>query len=203
MIEDYSCDPQKVRCVYCGSNVEVSRDEAFDDDRYRRKRVLFIGVDWERKGGPTLVKAFRILLKTHPDAVLTIVGCSPTLDLPHCEIVGKVTLSEVKQFLGKASIFCLPTTLEPFGIAFLEAMAHKLPIVATNIGAIPDFVHEGKNGYLVEPRDPEELAKRLSDLVGSPARCKAFGEVGHQIYWNQYTWERTGKRIREHIEYAI
>jgi glycosyltransferase involved in cell wall biosynthesis len=200
IIEDYSCSPSKVSCVYAGANVQVTKDEAFDQKRFSNKNILFVGVDWERKGGPVLVEAFRTVLATFPDATLTIVGCAPKLDIPNCHVVGKAPLSDVKKYFMQASAFCLPTTSEPFGIVFLEAMAHKLPIVASNIEAIPDFVHEGKNGYLVEPNNSIQLSQKIIDLIGSHERCRIFGEYGHDLFWGRYTWEKTGIRIRENIE---
>ena len=199
LIEDYDCRPDQVACVYCGANVQAARDEVFDERRYAHKNILFVGVNWERKGGPVLEEAFRILLGTHPDATLTVVGCSPTLSLPNCEVVGRVPLAEVKAYFERASLFCLPTRREPFGVVFLEAMAHKLPIVATNVGAIPDFVSDGATGYLVEPNNPRKLAGKLMELIGSSERCRAFGALGHQRFWERYTWGQTGSRLREHI----
>ncbi|MGR9085954.1 MAG: glycosyltransferase family 4 protein [Gammaproteobacteria bacterium] len=200
MIEDYGCAPDTVACVYCGANVQAKEDDVFDDSRFAKKNILFVGVDWQRKGGPVLVEAFRTVLETYPDATLTIVGCNPDIELPNCQVVGRIPLPEVKKYFEQASVFCLPTTLEPFGIVFLEAMAHKLPIIASNIGAIPDFVFDGSNGYKVEPNDPHRLARRLIEMVGSPERCKSFGEYGHRLFWDRYTWKKTGERIREKIE---
>jgi glycosyltransferase involved in cell wall biosynthesis len=200
IIEDYACSPDKVSCVYCGANVEATEDEILDENRFLNKNILYVGLDWRRKGGPVLVEAFRAVLDTYPDATLTIVGCKPKLDLPNCNVVGKVPLVDVKKYFRQASVFCLPTTLEPFGIVFLEAMAHRLPVIASNIGAIPDFIHEGKNGYLVEPNNSGELSQRIIELLGSPEKCKTFGVYGHRLFWDRYTWEKTGARIREKIE---
>jgi glycosyltransferase involved in cell wall biosynthesis len=200
MIEDYCCPPEKVACVYCGANVQVAQDEIFDDNRYAGRNILFAGYDWERKGGPTLLEAFKIVSHSFPDASLTVVGNRPHLHFDHCRFVGNVSLSDMNKYYKEASIFCLPTKLEPFGIVFLEAMANKLPVVATNIGAIPDFIIEGENGYLVEPNNAEQLAQRLIALMASPDRCKAFGEYGHRLFWERYTWEKTGARMCENIE---
>jgi glycosyltransferase involved in cell wall biosynthesis len=200
IIEDYSCSPDKVSCVYCGANVQVTQDEILDENRFSCKNILFVGTDWQRKGGPVLVEAFRTVLDTYPDATLTIVGCTPKLDLPNCNVVGRLPLSEVKKYFKQASVFCFPTTLEPFGIVFLEAMAHKLPIIASNIGAIPDFILEGKNGYLVEPNNSRQLSQQIIKLISSQEKSKIFGEYGHQLFWDRYTWEKTGVRIRENIE---
>lgn len=199
VIKDYGCDPQKVNCVYCGANVNAGMDEQFDPARYSSKNILFTGVEWERKGGPELAEAFREVLRVHPDARLTVVGCSPKLDLPNCTTTGRIPLDEVKRYFMEATVFCLPTRIEPFGVVFLEAMAHQLPVVATRIGAIPDFIREEKNGYLVTSGDPKALAEKLILLLNDPARCAAFGEEGHRLFWEKYTWQATGKRIHEEI----
>lgn len=77
-------------------------------------------------------------------------------------------------------------------------MAHKLPIIATNIGAIPDFVIESKNGHMVEPNNPQQLARKIIELIGSADT--SIGEHGHKLFWDTYTWEKTGIRIHENVE---
>lgn len=200
MIEDYACDRDKIACVYCGANLSVKQDEIFGDRRFSTQNILFVGVDWRRKGGPILVKAFKKVLETYPDATLTIVGCEPQINIPNCNIVGRVPLEDVRQYFQQASIFCLPTTLEPFGIVFLEAMAYKLPIIGSDIGAIPELVIEGKNGYRVEPNNPQQLAQKIMELIDSPEKCQSFGEYGHDLFWNRYTWEKTGIRMYKNIK---
>ena len=199
IVKDYHCDPDRVVNVYGGANITVARDEVFDDRRYAQKNIVFVGVEWERKGGPVMLEAFKLLLKKFPTAHLDIIGCAPKVDVPNCNVVGKVSLAKVSEYYKQATVFCLPTRLEPFGIVFLEAMAHKLPVVATNIGAIPELIIDGKNGYLVEPDNPQQLAEKLIESIESPERCKAFGEYGHQRLWDTYTWEKTGARIKENI----
>jgi len=199
LINQYGCLSDKICCVYAGHNAKGHEDEKKNENHCRNKNILFVGVDWERKGGPQLVEAFKIVKKFHPDAHLTIVGCSPSLDLPDCKIVGKVPLEAVKNYYQKASIFCLPSRLEPFGIVFLEAMSYGLPVVATNIGAIPDFIKNGENGYLVNPDDEVGLADRLIKLLDDPALCREFGVAGNNRVKDRYTWDKTGKRIRDNI----
>ena len=198
LIEQYACNPNQIRCVYAGSNASIS-NENVTFSKYKRKNILFVGRDWKRKGGPELVKAFEAVLKVHPDAQLTIVGCSPRLDVPNCNVVGQMPVSKISGYYKDASIFCMPTKREPFGIVFIEAMRHKLPVVATNIGAIPDFVKEGENGCLVNPGDVDRLAEALIDLIGQPDKCQAFGMKGYQIATEKYTWENVGLRIREGV----
>jgi glycosyltransferase involved in cell wall biosynthesis len=197
MIEQYSCKQEQVACVCVGSNVEIS-DEQNGQRNYQSKNILFVGIDWERKGGPTLVEAFKLVAKEHPDARLTVVGCSPDLNIPNCTVVGRVQLEKVHKYYLDAAIFCLPTTFEPFGIVFVEALSYKLPVIGTNIGAIPDFIRDGENGYLISPGDVQQLSKVLISLLNEPNKCKAFGENGYNIAL-EYSWEKVGSRMRKSI----
>jgi len=195
----YGVAPEKVVCVYAGSNVAEVK-QPLDEKRYAQRRILFVGGDWERKGGPVLAEAFRRVLQTYPDARLTIVGSNPQLDLPNCDVLGNLPLEEVGHHYARATVFCLPTRLEPFGIAFLEAMAYALPIVATSVGAVPDMVEHGVNGRLVQPGDVDALAAELIELLGDPELCRRYGESGRRRVLENYNWTRVGQRIREQIQ---
>ncbi len=203
IIDDYACLEGKVKCVYAGSNISINNMNDVPNKRFSSKNILFVGVDWERKGGPSLEKAFRNILKKHSDATLTIVGCSPKIDIQNCNIIGKVPLAEVGQYYEKASIFCLPTTLEPFGIVFLEAMSNKLPIVATDIGAIPDFIIDNKNGYKIKPGDSDALAEKLLVLLESPEKCEQFGKFGFDNILSKYSWDDVGREIKKNISNSL
>jgi glycosyltransferase involved in cell wall biosynthesis len=195
----YNIPASKIECVYAGSNVDVGYCGPPDNANYSNQRILFVGIDWERKGGPELLEAFRRALQQYPNAHLTIAGAKVPVDVPNCTVLGQVSAKELAPHYAQASIFCLPTRLEPFGIAFVEAMMHRLPIVGTRIGAIPDMVEEGVNGYLVAPQDPLALAEALCKLLGSPALCRALGERGYERGIDFYTWPRVGQRIRARI----
>jgi glycosyltransferase involved in cell wall biosynthesis len=197
IIEDYGCPAHKVVQAYAGGNAALATPSA--TKRYDQKNILFVGMDWERKGGPVLAAAFQQLLATHPDATLTIVGCSPKLTLPNCRVTGRIPLSEVQQHYDAATVFCLPTKLEPFGFVFIEAMGQKLPIVATRVGAIPDFVQDGKNGYLVDPDDVTGLANALKTITADPERCRLMGEAGRRTVDQCYSWETVARIMKEHI----
>lgn len=197
IIEDYSCPQHKVVCVNVGSN--IGTDFKVDRAKYNNKNILFVGIDWERKGGPELVEAFKLVLRVHPDAQLTIVGCSPKLNILNCDVVGRVPLERLNHYYERASVFCLPTRLEPFGIVFLEAFAHGLPVVATEIGAIPGFVLNDETGHLVKPGDVEHLSKVLIELVGNPEKCRTLGKNGRRLVLQKFTWEKVGAEIAKNI----
>jgi glycosyltransferase involved in cell wall biosynthesis len=200
LVRDYGCLPQKVKCVRAGSNVGPVAVADIDARRFSAKNILFVGVDWERKGGPTLLAAFRAVRQAHPDARLTIVGCSPPISEPGVHVEGRVPLDEVPSYYRTASVFCLPTLNEPFGLVFLEAFSYGLPVVATKLGAIPEIVSDGRSGYLVAPQNPAELAGRLSALLSDPSRCAKFGSHGSHWVRQRFTWEETGHKIASYIK---
>ena len=127
-------------------------------------------------------------------------GCSPEINHPNCHVVGRIPLEEVSNYYKNAQIFCLPTRVEPFGLVFLEAFSHRLPVVAIEIGALTDIVSNGENGYLVAPDDIQQLGGRLVELLINPQKCKSFGENGYIAIKDKYTWANTGRLISEHIK---
>jgi glycosyltransferase involved in cell wall biosynthesis len=199
LVRYYNIPADKIECVYAGSNVDVKNAGEPNNDGYRNKRIVFVGVDWLRKGGAELQEAFRTVLKSHPDAHLTIAGSNTPIDVANCTVLGNVNASELSRYYAEASIFCLPTKREPFGIAFVEAMMHRLPIVGTRVGAVPDMVEDGVNGFLVEPGKVEPLAQALCTLLDSPALCQQFGRRSYEKAVDRYTWAGTGQRIRARI----
>ncbi|MFT3890969.1 MAG: glycosyltransferase family 4 protein [Anaerolineales bacterium] len=199
VLQDYGIHSSKAVCVYPGSNA-VRQDAGHGNpDRYKNKDILFVGIDWERKGGLDLLKAFKLVQRSHPDATLTIVGSSPSVDVPNCRVVGLLPVDQVGKYFQEASIFCLPTRLEPFGVVFVEAMLSKLPIVASNVGAIPDFLQDGVTGFLIHPGDVQGIASALSKLLADPQKCQQFGERGYQLAQTRFSWDAVGALIKKHI----
>lgn len=198
LLNQYHIPENKILTVYAGSN--VTNEYIPNNTRYKAKNILFVGVDWERKGGPILLKIFEKILQKHPDASLTIIGCSPkNITLPNCTVVGNIPASKLFTYYNAATIFCLPTLREPFGIVFVEAMHYKLPIVANNIGCIPDMVIDNFDGFLVN-NDVDKYAEKICELLDDPDKCKLFGENGYNLAQTKFNWESVGSRIKNEID---
>lgn len=199
LVEDYGLPTEKAHCVGGGSNIAVP--DYPNPNQYQTRNILFVGVEWERKGGPELVQAFtQVVLPKHPNARLTIVGCSPELnDIPNCDVVGRIPLEKLPFYYQNAAVFCLPSRREPFGVVFVEAMLNNLPVVATNIGAIPDMIIHGQNGYLVEHDDVAGIGHYLNDLIGTPNHGATLGASGRAYASENFTWHRVGQRIQEQV----
>ena len=92
----------------------------------------------------------------------------------------------VYEQLGLADLFLLPSNLESFGLAALEAMACEVPVVATNVGGIPEVVKHGVDGYLVEPHDVAGAAKYALDILTRADRGRAMGEMARANAASKY-----------------
>lgn len=198
--DKYNVPAERVRCVYAGNNVQLLYDG--NTKKYAAQHILFVGVDWERKGGPIMIEAFREVQKVLPDARLTIVGCSPKIDMKNVTIVGRVPLDKLPAYFNSATVFCLPTLREPFGLVFVESMLYRVPVVANNIGALPDMIEEGVNGFLIN-NNVQDYATALVRLLKNPSLCKKLGENGYLRARDRYTWDNVGEAIRKNIESAI
>jgi glycosyltransferase involved in cell wall biosynthesis len=86
-------------------------------------------------------------------------------------------------------LYVHPALMEGFGIAVLEAMAMRKPVVATTTGGLPEIVQDGETGMLVPPGDADALAKAVSSLLQDPARCRRLGEAGRARVAAHFTVE--------------
>lgn len=189
-----------------GAGINLPRILDTEGRTYDAPRVLFVGKDFARKGGPDLLKAFALVRREIPEAELTIIG--PVLENPPegVRMLGSISKSDsagIGRLLNeyaRASVFVMPSLYEPFGVVFAEAMAHRLPCVGTNICAMPEIIGHGETGYVVPPRNPEKLAQHILDLLKNPAKCRTFGEAGYRRYLSRYTWDAVAARMCEIIE---
>lgn len=199
LVQDYSMPPDRICQVGVGCNALESVDLASLRPRpimsYTSRNILFVGTMWELKGGPELVEAYNRIRATRPDIRLSIVGVEPDIAGDNITIYGRVPLHEVSHHYRNASIFCMPSKRDAFGIVFLEALANRLPVVALNIGATPDLVTPGITGELVAPGDIEGLTRCLADLVDNPEKCKRMGDLGFEVVVPRYTWDHVGRLI--------
>lgn len=197
LVSRYGCAAEKVKTILLGANVDpLQTDDALE--RYGTGRIVFVGIDWERKGGPVLLSAFEKIADRFPHATLTILGASPQVSHPRIRALGKRPRGDVARHLAEAAIFCLPSLVEPSAVASIEAMAFRLPVVATNVGGFPEMVSDGETGLLVPPNNPETLAAALASLLENPSRAQAMGKAGYRRA-SRFTWEAVGERLSAEI----
>lgn len=101
---------------------------------------------------------------------------------------------DVAPHLSAADVFVFPSHYEAFGLAALEAMSCGLPVVASDVGGLPDFVRPGRTGVLVPPRDPPRLAQAIAALFEDSARRSALGERARAVAEAEFSEEVIGAR---------
>jgi glycosyltransferase involved in cell wall biosynthesis len=94
---------------------------------------------------------------------------------------------QLAEAYSAADVFALPSLAEPFGQVGIEALACGTPVVGSRVGGIPDFVHDGENGLLVEPGDASELAQRLDWLIEHPDAVRRFGANGPPLVRERFS----------------
>lgn len=203
LVQRYGLDDSKVSRCGTGANVVPDTPPDFNLARYARRNILFAGIEWERKGGPDLVAAFRKLRVRLPDASLTIVGCTPAdaVGVPGCETLGRISRTELARLYQASSCFSVPSRHEPFGNVFVEAGHFGLPVVATTVGEIGDVVRDGENGFRVAPSDPDALADALWRVLHDPVTARRMGQAGNRLT-AEYTWDMVASRILAHAPLA-
>ncbi len=175
--------------------------------------VLFVGRHEPRKGLLDLLKAHRILRKTGSDSRLLIVGSGPqerearryvaTRGLNGVEFLGRVSDAEKAQLYKTADVYASPATGgESFGIVLLEAMAAGTPIVASDIHGYKGVVRRGREGLLVPPRQPRELAIAIDRLLRDPALREQMGAAG-QARAEEFSWPRVTAKVDDYYGFVI
>ena len=210
-IEDFEQDPAKVIAVGAGANIHNVPTEP--KRRFDPPRLMFVGRDFERKGGLTLLRAFRKVHAQWPEAELWIVGPERLPEtVPGVRAFGRIMRNTqageeaIDRLYRRATTYVMPSVYEPFGVAFLEAMAYRLPCVGANCCAMPEIIDEGSTGYLIPPSDSDALADCLLRVIEDPARAQAMGEAGYRRFSERYTWVGVAGRIvalvRDHAQKA-
>jgi glycosyltransferase involved in cell wall biosynthesis len=167
-------------------------------------RLLFVGRDFERKGGDLVLESLRILRDDYdPRVQLTVCG-PPTWPLAGAPpdgvtFAGAQTPAQVAELYGRHDLLVLPSRFEAFGIVFLEALAHGLPCIGRNAYAMPEIVEPGRNGELVSSDDPDELAQRVVAVLEDRPMRERVGAEREEVARN-HSWDRAAGQILEVID---
>ncbi|MBT8398450.1 MAG: glycosyltransferase [Gemmatimonadetes bacterium] len=152
-----------------------------------------------RKGHGVLLEAIPAVLEKHPGTRFLLFGKGPLLKQISVQI-DEGTLTETVGLPGfrgdlATHLPCLdllvhPATMEGLGVILLQAGAAGVPVVASDVGGIPEVVVHGESGLLVPPGDPEALASAVSALLDDPERAKTMGEAGRRRVRQEFSVQR-------------
>jgi glycosyltransferase involved in cell wall biosynthesis len=202
LVTDYGVPAEKITVIPPGVNLA-------DWARPTRRRpgngpirILFVGADFARKGGPTLLEAFRALGRA--DVELHLVTRQPPPAEPG--VVSHLGMEpnspELRALFQRCDIFCLPTLGDCLPMALAEAGAASLPLVATPVAAIPELVRQGETGLLVAPGDAGALAAALRQLIDDPPRRLRLGDQACVLVRREHDVAQSARRLLDLLKWA-
>ncbi len=172
-----------------------------------RPYILALGRVVDKKGFDLLLAAYAALDEGDRPADLVIGGLGEALDglqrtatalgvADQVHFVGRLSRQEVAEAMAGATLFVVPSRLEPFGIVILEAWRAGVAVVATDRGGPPEFVRDGNDGVLVDPYDLTSFAHTLEALLLDPERRRRIGEAG-RVRVRAFGWAAIAEQYRE------
>ena len=202
-----------IHCIHPG--VDSPESAAADGATNRPTVVTIARLEDRYKGHDVLVRAMPLVRAQVPDVRWVVIGDGPLrsplealaaangLDRRTVQLLGSVSDAERDEWLERASVFAMPSRLpaggfagEGFGIVFLEANAHGLPVVAGDVGGASDAVVDGETGILVEPTDHVAVAAALTRLLGDADLRERLGRAGAERA-REFSWNRAAVRVED------
>lgn len=213
-VQRYGADPDRVKVVPFGSNIELDPGRehvmrAIGARPLERCELLFIGVNWERKGGPLAWDVARALNDAGLPTQLTVVGCTPPAHLtaPFMTVIPFVEKNSpwgqrrLVQLLLRSHFLLVPSIAECFGIVYAEASAMGVPSLARNVGGVSEAVNEGINGFLFGAEEKASVyVDRILSVMKDRAAYEALAHSAYQEYVDRLNWNSSGAALRAHLE---
>jgi len=210
---DYASEhvPGQYTIIPNGIDLEHFSPDVLPIERFAdgKINILFVGRLEKRKGLDHLLKAYHKVKKEHANCRLIVVGPGVRFRrkyeiyvrrhrLADVVFVGMVDYDELPRYYKTADIYCSPATgRESFGIVLLEAMALGKPVVATSIEGYAGVMTNGKEGYLVPPKDDKELARLLLALINDDSLRQQMGARG-LITAREHDWKKIARRVADY-----
>jgi glycosyltransferase involved in cell wall biosynthesis len=196
LVNDYGCRPDDVAVIPPGVDVGSFTPQPRANEL---PRILFVGGDFQRKGGDLLLEVFRRRLRGR--ARLILVTRDPIPEEPGVEVHTGVGANSdrLRRLYAQSDLFALPTRADCYSLVCMEALASGVPVVTTRVGGIPDIVREGETGHLIDRDDEAGLGDSLESLVTNPARRAAMGEAGRADAVRRFEVRANARRLFEFV----
>jgi glycosyltransferase involved in cell wall biosynthesis len=208
--EIYHADAGKVHVVPFGANFDEppSKKAALARKRSDRCTLLFLGVDWQRKGGEI---AFETLLKLEDlgiQAELIVCGCVPPTSfshermkvIPFLDKNDETQRKELENLFMTSDFLLLPTRSECYGVVFCEASSYGLPSITTNTGGVSGVIKDGENGFML-PHDARgsAYAEVIAQLYRDEQRYYELVKSSRAAYDERLNWDAWGIAVKRII----
>ncbi len=205
LVERYDVPARKIHVIHNG----VAANQ-YHPSRKHQNIILYIGRQTAHKGLPYLLEAFARFSRSHGEYTLVLVGerleggVDPSLIQLSKELgirkrvkfTGRLPERQAKKILARARCLVLPSLAEAFGMTVLEAMASGTPVIATNVGGIPEVLRNGRNGLLIPPADSIALANSIEHIASDSKLRRRLIDGGRRT-GKQFTWDETARKTLE------
>lgn len=194
----------KIHVIHAGQNTNIPKFRNEFIKKEDRNKLLFIGVDFFRKGGDMVVEAVKLLRKEYNfNITLTVAGPQiwPLGDsIPEgINFLGNVPSEKIEELLKTHDLFVMPSHFEAFGIVFVEALSYGLPCVGRNSFAMPEIIKPGVNGELIAGNNHIELAEAIIKCLENDNLYKQSIAMQDDIH-NLFSWETKSNEIIQVME---
>ncbi|MBE9016483.1 glycosyltransferase family 4 protein [Chroococcidiopsidales cyanobacterium LEGE 13417] len=211
-IENYGVEPEKVKIVPFGANIQhsdrINDIQTILDLRSRNKcKLLFLGIDWFRKGGDIALEVTKQLNQAGIGTELTIAGCHPPLQeyLPsYVKVLGFVSKSTqdgqqlINRLLAESHFLILPSRAECYGVVFCEANSFAVPCISTDVGGISTVVKDGLNGKLFSTNtNVADYCSYISDIFSNYSQYRSLALSAFNEYQSRLNWSVAGKTVNK------
>jgi glycosyltransferase involved in cell wall biosynthesis len=198
MIRDFGQPASKVKSIPIGPhNIDAFRIYARDEIKEDGKAVLFFGRILDYKGLEYLIRAEPYITREVPDAKIIIAGSGDfkkyeglMVNRGSFEVINHyISYEEGAELLQRASVVVLPYVEASQSGVVSTAYGFKKPVVATDVGSIPEVVDDGVTGFIIPPRDPVALAKAIVRLLKDESLRRSMGENGYRKLSAELSWD--------------
>lgn len=201
LIENCGLPENKVHAVGGGCNICVNK---INTTAKRGNKFLFVGKDFERKGGVLVLNAFKYLNSIHKgEYELYIAGPEEwPLNSPvpeNVRFLGMKTQEEISNYYNICDVFVMPSYFEAYGMVFLEALIYGLPCIGRNCCEMPEFINPEENGDLIEQDNYIELAEKMFKVIKNKEMIQRV-DCKRKEYIVKYSWEAVADRICKIVE---
>lgn len=213
-IKIYGIAPGKVKVIPWGANIECDRNTETINNIVESKertpcKLLFIGVDWFRKGGDTALEVAKELNQRGLKTELFVLGCEPIIDEPlpsFVKVLGFINKStaegkeQINKLFCESHFFIMPSKADCSPLVLSEANSFGLPCLTTNVGGIPSLISDGLNGKTFAiTASISEYCDYLNNLMNNYSEYQNLVRSSFNEYQNRFNWEVVGKQAKELI----
>lgn len=209
-VNDYGISPEKISVISYGANLEDLYPDVQPKNILQSSSInlLFLGIDWERKGGIITYQVLKELAVKYSNINLIICGCNPAIEFhPNIQIIPFLDKNKNEDYykfyeiLNKSHFLILPSQKECFGIVYLEASAYGIPSFAMNTGGVTGAVKNEINGHVFEEKDLTiKLIEKIEYYISNPDQYNKLSQSCIEYYKNEANWDLWAQKLIQNFK---